>query len=408
MITPAGFQAGAATAGLKRSGAPDIALILADAVCAAAGVFTRNQVAAAPVTLDRAALAASGGRARAVIANSGNANACTGPAGDAAAAAMQADVARRIGCPAEQVLVLSTGVIGVPLDTERVLAGIEKATTALGSSAEAGLAAARAILTTDTCVKHGAVSVALAGGRVTIGGIAKGSGMIHPDMATMLAVLTTDAQVSPAQASDHLARAVDRSFHAISVDGDTSTNDSVLLLASGASDVLVEGADDEALFAAALAQLCEHLARAIVRDGEGASRFVTLQVRGAPSDAAARTIARTIATSPLVKTAFAGGDPNWGRVLAAAGRAGVPLDAARLSLWLAPDSAAPNADEDPDALQLAADGAASGFDVRAAADIMAGDSFRLLLDLADGSGSATVWTTDLTHDYITINAEYTT
>jgi glutamate N-acetyltransferase/amino-acid N-acetyltransferase len=422
VTAPRGFSAAAATAGLKPSGAPDVALIVADGPCAAAGVFTRNLVAAAPVRLDRAALAASGGRARVVVANSGNANACTGPAGDEAARAMQSAAARAVGCPPGEVLVLSTGVIGVPLDVPLVTAGIAQAAGVLAAGPAAGLAAAEAIRTTDTCAKHAALRVSLSGGEVVLGGIAKGSGMIHPDMATMLAVITTDADLTPAQASGQLSTAVEHSFNRISVDGDTSTNDTVLLLAGGASGVRLSDPADEATFARALGALCADLARAIVRDGEGASRFVTLHVTGAASEADAVAVGRTIATSPLVKTAFAGGDPNWGRILAAAGRAGVDLDPDRLRLWIAPgeaqpaageaaapaDSGAPPSEPPDGAVVLAREGGAADFDTRAAAAIMSAPAIRVGLDLGQGRAAATLWTTDLTHEYVTINAEYTT
>ena len=414
VTAPEGFAAGAATAGLKPSGAPDVALVVADRTCAAAGLFTRNQVAAAPVHLDRAALAATGGRARAIVANSGNANACTGPAGDAAARAMQAAVAAVVGCAPDEVLVLSTGLIGVPLDGPRVEAGILGAAASLAEDEAAGLAAAEAIRTTDTCAKHAALRVALSGGTVSLGGIAKGSGMIHPDMATMLAVITTDAALTPEQAAQQLSAANARTFNRISVDGDTSTNDTVLLLAGGAAGIGLATEEDEAAFAQALTALCARLALAIVRDGEGASRFVTLHVTGANSVAEAAAIARTIATSPLVKTAFAGGDPNWGRILAAAGRAGVAIDAACLRLWIAPGEAEGALGGDPpthvpaDGILLAHAGGATAFDEAAAAAVMAGPAFRVGLDLGLGDEAATVWTTDLTQDYVTINAEYTT
>ncbi|MFN8421987.1 MAG: bifunctional glutamate N-acetyltransferase/amino-acid acetyltransferase ArgJ [Anaerolineae bacterium] len=404
VTTPAGFRAAAATAGLKASGAPDIAFIVSDVDASAAGVFTRNAFAAAPVRLDRAALTASGGRARAVVANSGNANAVTGPAGDAAALAMQRAAAAFVGCPSDRVLVLSTGVIGVPLDVAKVERGIRAAGAALAP--DGGAAAARAIMTTDTRPKTAARRVHLTGGTVTIGGIAKGAGMIHPDMATLLAVVTTDVVRDAADLAADLTAAVDGSFNRISIDGDTSTNDSVIALANGASGIGVRTAEDEAVWTAALTDLCQDLARQIVRDGEGVRKLVAITVVGAADDADARRAAGTIATSPLVKTAFAGGDPNWGRIVAAAGRSGAAVDAARVALsFAAGEHDGPGA---PSPLVVLADGLPTRYDESAAAAILAGDAFRVRLDLGLGGGAATVWTGDLTAEYVRINADYRT
>ncbi len=395
---PAGFRAGAAACGLKESGDLDLMLLASDRPCAGAGVFTRNRVVAAPVVVDRETLAANPTDLRAVVANAGVANACTGPSGLEAARAMQRLAAEALGCRPEQVLVLSTGVIGVPLDLAKVAAGVQQAAYRL--SPEGGAQAARAILTTDTRPKHRALRLDLPGGTVTLGGMAKGAGMIHPDMATMLAVLTTDAAAPPALLDDLLRAAVERSFNRITVDGDTSTNDTVLLLANGASGLSLEDGAARAAFAEALEALCLYLAHEIVRDGEGASRFVTLRVTGAPDEAAALQVARAIATSPLVKTALAGGDPNWGRVLAAAGRSGVPLDPARLALWAGLEGEPP--------LQLVEAGARSAYEESQAARVFAAPELTLRLDLGLGAAEATVWTCDLTHEYVTINAEYRT
>ena len=410
VTTPRGFRAAAATGGLKASGAPDIALVVSDLESSAAGVFTQNAFAAAPVRLDRATLRASGGRARAVIANSGNANAVTGPAGDAAAAAMQRAAASALACPAEHVLVLSTGIIGVPLDVAKVERGIALASDAL--SANGGPAAARAIMTTDTRPKTAARRVRLSGGDVLVGGMAKGAGMIHPDMATMLAVVTTDLDRTPIALAADLATAVDVSFNRISIDGDTSTNDSVILLANGASGVAVSDphadphADDVATWRAALVDLCQDLARQIVRDGEGVRKLAVIVVAGAADDADARRVANAIATSPLVKTAFAGGDPNWGRIVAAAGRSGAAVDPARVTLTFAPGEHDVEGAAAP--VRLLANGLPTGFDEAAAAAILAGDAFRVRLDLGLGDGAATVWTGDLTEEYVRINADYRT
>ena len=410
VTTPRGFRAAAATGGLKASGAPDIALVVSDLESSAAGVFTQNAFAAAPVRLDRATLRASGGRARAVIANSGNANAVTGPAGDAAAAAMQRAAASALACPDEHVLVLSTGIIGVPLDVAKVERGIALASNAL--SANGGPAAARAIMTTDTRPKTAARRVRLSGGDVLVGGMAKGAGMIHPDMATMLAVVTTDLDRTPIALAADLATAVDVSFNRISIDGDTSTNDSVILLANGASGVAVSDphadphADDVATWRAALVDLCQDLARQIVRDGEGVRKLAVIVVAGAADDADARRVANAIATSPLVKTAFAGGDPNWGRIVAAAGRSGAAVDPARVTLTFAPGEHDVEGAAAP--VRLLANGLPTGFDEAAAAAILAGDAFRVRLDLGLGDGAATVWTGDLTEEYVRINADYRT
>src|SRR5690606_20269354 len=318
-----------------------------------------------------------------------------------AARGMQAATAQVLSAASiqpEQVLVLSTGVIGVPLPLEKVAAGIAQAAARL--DAACGEVAARAIMTTDTRPKSFAVRCELPGGGVTLGGMAKGAGMIHPNMATMLAVLTTDAAVEPALLERLLKASADRSFNCISVDGDTSTNDTVLLLANGASGVAVDSPEAEAVFGEALLALCTALAQAIVRDGEGATKFVTVQVEGLPDDGAAKQVANTIATSALFKTAVAGGDPNWGRVLAAAGRAGVPFEPDAAALWIAANEGAP--------LQLVADGTPTDYNEDDAAAIFAQSELTVRLRLGDGPGMATVWTTDLTHEYVTINSHYRT
>jgi glutamate N-acetyltransferase / amino-acid N-acetyltransferase len=414
VTAPLGFTAGVAAAGLRRGGGDDIALVVSERDCAAAGLFTRNLVKAAPVLLDMELLAAKNGnlghlghlgnlgkpanQVRAVVANAGNANACTGEAGMAAARGMQAAAANALGVQPEQVLVLSTGVIGVPLPLAQVAAGIEAA--AAGLDTACGGAAARAIMTTDTVPKTFAVRLQLPDGAVTLGGMAKGAGMIHPDMATMLALLTTDAAVEPALLDRLLRQAADRSFNCISVDGDTSTNDTVLLLANGASGVTVDTPEAEAAFAEALLALSTALAQAIVRDGEGATRFVTVAVEGLADDGAAKQVANTIATSPLVKTALAGGDPNWGRILAAAGRAGVPFAPGVAALWIAAGDGAP--------LQLVAGGTPLDYVEDEAAAIFAQPEISVRLSLGGGPGRATVWTSDLTHEYVTINSHYRT
>jgi glutamate N-acetyltransferase/amino-acid N-acetyltransferase len=398
VTSPTGYVAGAAAAGLKESGNLDIALLTADIDCAAAGVFTRNQVVAAPVLVSRETLAANGTRIRGVVANAGNANACTGEPGMRAARAMQRLAAGLLGCGAEQLLVLSTGVIGRQLEMDKVKAGIAAATADL--TPDGGSRAARAIMTTDTVPKELAGQIELPGGVVTLGGMVKGSGMIHPDMATMLGVMTTDALVPADELQALLSMAVEQSFNCISVDGDTSTNDTVLLLANGASGVPVAGSASLGAFSDALTALCTELAQMIVRDGEGASKYVELTVTGARTAADARTVARTIATSPLVKTAFAGGDPNWGRILAAAGRAGIPFDQGNVALWISSG--------ETDRVQLVSGGTPLGYLESDAAKVLGQGEFQVHLDLGLGSGKARVWTCDLSHKYVSINADYRT
>ncbi len=394
----AGFRAAGGTCGLKASGREDLALVVADRPCAAAGVFTTNRVVAAPVILDREVLEARAGEVRAVIANSGCANACTGPRGMTDARRMAALAADAIGAGPDQVLVLSTGVIGVPLDTERIARGLPGVVAGLGAGPEAVSGAVRAILTTDTRPTTASVDVELPGGRVSIRGFAKGAGMIHPGMATMLAVLTTDAAAGPEILQPALREACARSFNRLSVDGDMSTNDTVLLLASGGSGVRV-AAGGLAAFTAALTGCCGSLARQIARDGEGATRLVAITVSGAGSEAAAHSIADAIARSPLVKTAVHGGDPNWGRVLAAAGASGVAFDPARLSLWFG---------EGADAVRVVAGGVRDAYDERAAAERLRRDPVAIRLDLGGDPAEATVWTCDLSAQYVSINADYTT
>jgi glutamate N-acetyltransferase / amino-acid N-acetyltransferase len=398
VTTPRGFRAGVAAAQIKYKDRLDTAVLVSEYDCSGAAVFTQNQVVAPPVIVDRATLRADATRLRAVVANAGVANACTGEPGLRNARATQRLAAEALGCEPQQVLVLSTGVIGMQLPMERLATGIRRAAEQL--DAAHGPQAAQAIMTTDTHPKHTAVYVALAGGRVAIGGMAKGAGMIHPNMATLLGVLTTDAAVAPELLDALLRRAVNASFNRISIDGDTSTNDTVLLLANGAGGVSVQTAEDAARFEAGLTAVCVYLAHQIVRDGEGATKFVEIQVCGAPDAAAAHAVANTIATSPLVKTAFAGSDANWGRILAAAGRAGIPFDQNQTSLWIGGREA--------DELQLVRQGTPTGYLEADAAAIFARPEFSIRLDLGGGTGADTVWTCDLSHAYVAINADYRT
>ncbi len=390
-----GFRAGAAACGLKASGAADVALIVCDRPASAAGVFTTNRVPAAPVLLDRERLAADAARIRAVVANAGCANACTGEAGMEDARAMARLAAGAAGCAPEQVLVLSTGVIGVPLDLARLALGIADAGARLSADA---VPASCAILTTDTRPKRATAAADLAGGRVVVSGFAKGSGMIHPDMATMLAIVTTDAAVAPARLDGLLRAAVDASFNRLSVDGDQSTNDTVLALASGASGIAVSEAEEPAL-AAALTAVCVALARQIARDGEGATRLVEIAVTGAPDDGAAHRVADAVARSSLVKTAIHGGDPNWGRVLAAAGSCGVPLAPERLALAFGPPG---------DEVRVVEGGRRAPHDEGEASERLRREVVQVALDLGGGPARCTVWTCDLSAEYVAINAHYTT
>jgi glutamate N-acetyltransferase/amino-acid N-acetyltransferase len=390
---PAGFRATGVACGIKKSGGLDLALIVSDMPASSAAVFTTNKAVAAPVLVSKARLKASAGQSRVIVINSGCANACTGPEGFETADAMADEAARAAGVEASQVLVASTGVIGVTLDRARVTAGITAAAGAL--TRDGGPAAARAIMTTDPFPKETAVEVTTSAGRFRVGGIAKGSGMIEPLMATMIGVVTTDARISPALLQRALTEVTAVTFNAISVDGECSTNDCVFALANGASGVTItEGEID--LFVEALRQVCEPLAVGIVRGGEGATKLVTIEVTGGATNDEAKRTARAIANSPLVKTAVHGADPNWGRLVAVMGRAGVAFDLERARVQIGD-------------VELFAGG--RPFDERAAqaSDHLLGNEVSLRLDLGTGgSGTARMWTCDLSADYVKINAEYRT
>jgi len=393
VTAPAGFRSAGVACGIKKTGALDLALIASDTTASAAAVFTTNKAQAAPVTVSQQRLRGSSGRARAVAINSGCANACTGPDGHATAEAMADATAAATGAAPSEVLIASTGVIGVALDRERVTSGILSAAASL--SRDGGQHAARAIMTTDPFPKEAAVELTTPVGTFRVGGIAKGSGMIEPLMATMLAVVTTDAEVVPTLLQRALAAVTDVTFNAITVDGECSTNDCVFALANGASGIaLGEGQFD--LLVEALRLVCEPLAIGIVRGGEGATKLVTVEVTGGRSAIEAKRAARAIANSPLVKTAVHGADPNWGRLVAVAGRAGVDfvLDRARVQIG---------------DVELFAGG--RPFDERAetASTHLQGKNVRLHVDLGTGgTGSARMWTCDLSADYVKINAEYRT
>jgi glutamate N-acetyltransferase / amino-acid N-acetyltransferase len=367
--------------------------VVADRPATAAGVFTQNKAVAAPVLVSREHLRRSGGRAAAIVVNSGCANACTGPEGMAVTRSSADFVASVVGCAPEQVLVASTGVIGVQLDLDKIRKGTGAAATVLSRAAH--LDAAKAIMTTDVAPKEAAVRVVTPAGTFHVGGMAKGAGMIEPNMATMLGFITTDAAVEPAVLQRALKDAVDVTFNAITIDGDTSTNDTVFLLASGASGVAIGESAYRALVDG-LRDVCGVLARAIVRGGEGATKLVSITITGAASDADAVKAAKVVANSLLVKTAIHGGDPNWGRLVAAAGRAGVAFDVERASVLVG-------------SIVLFKDGVP--FDDRAplAADYLTGTDIEITIDLgAGGSRQATVWTCDLSAEYVKINAEYRT
>jgi glutamate N-acetyltransferase/amino-acid N-acetyltransferase len=390
VTAPLGFRAAASACGIKPEGL-DLALLVADSGCAAAGVYTTNRARAAPVLVSREHLAS--GRARAVVVNAGCANAGTGGQGLADARDTAEEVARGVGCAPREVVVASTGVIGTYLPMGRLRSGIARAAASLDRSR--GGEAARAILTTDTHTKEVVVDCDLGGQRARIGAMAKGSGMIAPRMATLLAFFTTDAALDPGLLQEALRDAVGESLNRITVDGDTSTNDMAVVLASGAAGNprIVAADGDFDVFRAALSEAARRLAHMIVRDGEGATRVAEVRVEGARLASEADAVARTVAESPLVKTALAGGDPNWGRVLAAVGRAGVDVDMARLDLFLGD-------------VWVAEGGQARNYDEALARRALLEDPVRIRIRLGDGQATSWMWTCDLTHGYVDINAHY--
>ncbi len=392
VTAPRGYRAAGVSAGIKANGNPDLALIVSDTAATAAAVFTLNRAQAAPVTVSREHLQKSGGTARAIIVNSGCANACTGEEGLRVAHGMAEETARLVGCPVDQVLVASTGVIGVALPLDKVRHGLSSAFGALTSGG--GPAAARAIMTTDPFPKEAAARITIGGTDVVIGGIAKGSGMIEPMMATMLGFVTTDANVQKELLARALREAVDDTFNAITVDGECSTNDCVMLLANGASGATV-GESEYGSFVVGLKAVCRELALGIVRGGEGATKLVTVNVTGAASAAEARTCAKAIANSPLVKTALHGADPNWGRLIAVAGRAGVAFELRRAAVTIG-------------SIALFTDGKPHDELAPAAAEYLKGKDLTVGVHLGVGTASSTVWTCDLSAEYVRINADYRT
>ena len=396
-LIPKGFRFGATKAGLKASGRTDFALIVVDAPASAAAAFTANRVKAAPVLVDQEHLRATGGKVRAVAINAGNANCAAGQAGFDAAHATCKAVAHAFGCSPREVFPSSTGIIGVPLPAEKLIAALPEISARLGAESDHFQEVAEAILTTDTVEKTAFARLELNGKEIRIAATCKGSGMIHPQLvphATMLVYLLTDADATPAVLDGYLRKSIEVSFNRISVDGDTSTNDTVLLLASGASGVTIGAGNAE--FGAALTEVCTSLARQIVADGEGITHVVELRIEGAANDADALKAAKAIAHSPLVKTAWAGCDPNWGRLVAAIGYSGAAIDPERIDIWFGEQRICRNG------------GRATEFDEKAAHAYLRQEEFSISIDLNQGSGSCIFWTTDLTAEYVHINADYST
>jgi glutamate N-acetyltransferase/amino-acid N-acetyltransferase len=399
VCAPRGFRAGGIWCGVKAgSRKRDLALIYADRPCAAAAMFTTNRVKAAPVLVTQEHL--SGGVLRAVIANSGNANACTGEAGLAAARRMAELAAGEFAISPQEVAVASTGVIGVPLPVAAIESGVSSLADSIRPDAAGHEAALEAIMTTDTRKKAAALEFETGGAAIRLGAMVKGSGMIHPNMATMLCFITTDAAISRDMLDRALRRAVARSFNRVTVDGDTSTNDTVIIMANGEagnSPIEAEG-PDYGLFADALEALCVKLARAMARDGEGATRLVTVRVRGAADEGAAELLAKAVASSSLVKAACFGADANWGRVLCALGYAGAEFDPASVDVRFAGGG---------DEIPVCRAGAAVPFSEEEAKRILSGEEIEIRIDLAGGgAGTATVWGCDLSYDYVKINGDY--
>jgi glutamate N-acetyltransferase/amino-acid N-acetyltransferase len=394
---PRGFRFAATACGLKKSGALDLAIIASDVPASAAAVFTQNLVVAAPVLLSKAHLRASQGRMRAVVVNAGNANCATGAAGHAASQRTVEEAAKRLDCLPQELFVCSTGVIGVPLPLEKILRALPLVVRFRRPSARSFAETSLAICTTDTRPKTAAASFKMSGKRIHLVGCAKGAGMIHPNMATMLAFIVTDAAIAPSLLQRTLKEVTARTFNSISVDGDTSTNDTLLVLANGEAGApsIKSKTSAHRNFTAALEEVCRSLALQIVADGEGAQRVIEIEVRGAKTESAAKRIAETIATSPLVKTAFAGGDPNWGRIFAAAGRSGIKFDTALVDIKMA-------------GIPVLRRGQPLDFNERAASNKLLADHVPIVVDLHAGKSSARYFTCDFTAEYVRINASYRT
>jgi glutamate N-acetyltransferase/amino-acid N-acetyltransferase len=391
-----GFRAAGVEAAIKYAGRKDVALIVADFPCAAAAVFTTNKVAAAPVIYDR--VIAKGGRLQAILANSGCANACTGERGLKDAELSALVTAAELGIDSSLVMVASTGVIGRPLPMDRLLDGMRKAKAKLGRTAQHGLDAEMAVMTTDTRPKQACVKTVIGGKRVTIGGMCKGSGMIEPNMATMLGFITTDAAIAPAMLKRALVIAISKSFNRVVVDGDESTNDSVFLMASGLADnpEIRKSGEDFRAFADALTTVCVSLAKQMAADGEGATKFVTVTVKGARSEADAARAARAVAKSPLAKTSWFGKDPNWGRVLAAVGYSGAEVTDMKTEVFYDREWAFRKG-QVADAAQL-----------ERLQKVLEKSEFEVTVDLHLGKGESCIYTCDYSLEYVHINADYTT
>jgi len=397
LVIPRGFRFAATKAGLKASGRTDFAVIVADAPASAAAAFTANRVSAAPLHIDKEHLKATGGKVRVVAINAGNANCAAGQAGLDAARATCATAAEVFGCAVEQVFPSSTGIIGVPLPAEKLIAVMPELAARIGAESDHFQQVAQAILTTDTVEKTAFARFEVDGKEVRMAATCKGAGMIHPQLvphATMLVYVLTDAEMEPAVLQGYLNDAIELSFNRISVDGDTSTNDTVLLLASGASGAKVEAGNAD--FAGALRDVCTSLAKQVVADGEGITHVVELRIDGTATDADALKVAKAIAHSPLVKTAWAGNDPNWGRLVAAIGYSGAQVDAERIDIWFGEQRICRNG------------GRAEEFDEGAAHEYLKQPEFAISIRLNQGDGKCVFWTTDLTAEYVHINADYST
>lgn len=394
---PLGFRFSATACGLKKTGALDLALLSSDVLASAAAVFTQNLVVAPPVLVSKAHLRSSKGHMRAAIINAGNANCATGTAGYDASLRTVQETARRLNCKPNEIFVCSTGVIGVPLPIEKILRALPGVARNRRASARSFAELSLAICTTDTRPKTASTWFKMARKRIHFVGCAKGAGMIHPNLATTLAFVATDANIAPALLQKTLRDVTSRTFNSISIDGDTSTNDTLLVLANGAAGAppIRSGTAAHRAFSKALEEICHSLALQIVADGEGAQRVIEIDVRGAKTESAARKIAQTIATSPLVKTAFAGGDPNWGRIFAAAGRSGVKFDPNRVEIHLA-------------GIPVLRAGQPLDFNERAASNRLLEPNVLLVINLHAGRASARYWTCDFTAEYVRINASYRT
>jgi glutamate N-acetyltransferase/amino-acid N-acetyltransferase len=395
LYLPKGFRFSALAAGIKPSGKPDLALVIVPNGATAAAVFTRNRVAAAPVILGREHLKGSRGKVKAVVVNAGNANCSTGIAGYKAATAVCKSVAEIIHTNPGLVIPSSTGVIGVPFPTQKIIEALPNAISAAQEGIKSLENFARAIMTTDTKPKVASAQLRMGGKIANVVGVAKGAGMIHPDMATMLVYLFTDVEATVPVLKKTLYEVADKSFNNISVDGDTSTNDTVLLLANGASKIKLQSVSARKKFTAALHEVCYSLAHQIVSDGEGVKHVIHLTIEQARSDEEARRVARTLATSALLKTAWAGADPNWGRMLAALGRSGVNFDPQRVNVFIGPH-------------QVCRNGSAHSFDHANTHKYMQQPEYEICLQLGTGRKALEFLTCDLTEEYVRINAEYTT